>query len=67
MDRIKLKLEPILMRRVQVADLLGVCTRTIRRWEQAGRLPCIKIGNAIRYRALDVKKLVEERHYLKRL
>jgi excisionase family DNA binding protein len=62
-----IKLEPILMRRVQVADLLGVCTRTIRRWEQAGRLPCIKIGRSIRYRSLDVKKLINELNYKKRL
>tara|TARA_R110001606_G_scaffold88748_3_gene199885 strand:+ start:2266 stop:2451 length:186 start_codon:yes stop_codon:yes gene_type:complete len=56
-----------LLSRGQVADLLGVCTRTLRRWEQAGRLPCIKIGRSIRYRSLDVEKLTNEMEYLKRL
>jgi len=56
-----------LLSRGQVADLVVVCTRTLRRWEQVGRLPCVKIGRSIRYRSLDVKKLVNEMHYLKRL
>ena len=56
-----------LLSRDQVADLLGVCTRTLRRWEQVGRLPCIKIGRSIRYRSLDVKNLINEMNYRKRL
>ena len=56
-----------LLSRDQVADLLGVCTRTLRRWEQVGRLPCIKIGRSIRYRSLDVKNLINEMNYKKRL
>ncbi len=57
-----------LLTRVQVADLLGVCTRTIRRWEQVGRLACVRVSpKCIRYRSQDVEKLINEMHYLKRL
>lgn len=56
-----------LLSRGQVADLLGVCTRTIRRWEQVGRLPCVKIGRSIRYRSQDVKNLITKMNYKKRL
>ena len=57
-----------LLSRGQVADLLGVCTRTLRRWEQVGRLPCVKIGpRLVRYRSLDVQKLVNEINCLKKL
>lgn len=61
MERIKL------LNRKEVANILGVCTRTIRNWEQVGRLACVKVSpRCIRYRSQDVEKLVNEMHYLKR-
>ena len=45
--------------RKQLSEHLGVSERTIRRWEQKGWLPRIKIGNIIRYKWQDVKKLLD--------
>lgn len=57
-----------LLTRDQVANKLEVSTRTIRRWEQSGRLPCVKMSKKIiRYRLCDIKKLMEEMHYIKRI
>lgn len=45
--------------RKQLSEQLGISERTIRRWEQKGWLPRVKIGNIIRYRKSDVDKLIE--------
>ena len=42
----------------QAADLLGVCTRTIRRRIAAGDLPAYKIGRkAIRIKIVDLDRI----------
>lgn len=42
----------------QAADLLGVCTRTIRRRIAAGDLPAYKIGRkAIRIKTVDLDRI----------
>lgn len=49
----------------QVADLLGLSTRTIYRWIKAGRLPIVRLGRRVRIRHGDVVALIEqnqERH-----
>jgi excisionase family DNA binding protein len=65
MERVE---EKQLLTRDQVAKKLEVSTRTIRRWEQSGRLPCVKISDKIiRYRLNDLNKLMNEMYYLKRV
>jgi excisionase family DNA binding protein len=49
----------------QVAELLGLSTRTIYRWIKAGRLPIVRLGRRVRIRHGDVVAFIEanqERH-----
>lgn len=56
-----------LLKRTQVATVLNVSTRTVRRYEQRGMLPVIKMTRStIRYRVIDVMKLLETLRYSKR-
>ena len=47
----------------EVADLFGVDISTIRRWEQAGYLRSVRIGQRghRRYHAVDIQELLESR------
>ncbi|RSZ61555.1 helix-turn-helix domain-containing protein [Corynebacterium hylobatis] len=48
----------------QVADLLKVHPRTVRRWSTDGRLTRIRLGpRSIRYDAAEVQALVEDNSY----
>jgi excisionase family DNA binding protein len=52
-------LRPLLRRR-EVADVLGVSVRSIDRLTHSGALPRVKIGDrAVRFRGEDVAALVE--------
>lgn len=50
--------DEIMVTRTEVAKNLGISTRTVRRWEQKGWLRSFKIGNIVRYKKVDVDKLV---------
>lgn len=43
---------------VQVADLLSVSPHTIRRWADGGVLPAIRVGRCVRFREVDIERLV---------
>ncbi len=49
-----------LLTRQEVADFVGVSTKTISRWQKKGWLPVIRIGKLIRYKPTDVKKLFDD-------
>ena len=51
--------EEIYLTAKETAEKLGVDVSTLWRWDKAGYLKKIKIGNAIRYRESDVTKLME--------
>ena len=48
-----------LMDEAQACRVLAVCGRTLRKERQAGRLPYIMIGRAIRYSAADLQAYIE--------
>jgi predicted site-specific integrase-resolvase len=51
----------LLMKRKQVADLLGVSTHSVARYTRNGQLPTIVINSrTIRYRAEDVQRFVDQ-------
>jgi excisionase family DNA binding protein len=52
---------PRLLRRSEVADLLGVSRRTLDRLAQAGAIPVVYIDRRPRYLAEDVATFVRER------
>ena len=43
----------------EAAEQLKLCTRTLRKERQAGRLPYILIGRAVRYTLADLEAFVE--------
>ena len=45
-----------------VAATLQVCTKTVRRWIKDGALPHLRLGRAIRVRAVDVDVFLGRRH-----
>jgi len=47
----------------EVADLFGVDISTVRRWEQAGYLRSVRVGQRghRRYHAVDIQELLESR------
>jgi excisionase family DNA binding protein len=47
-----------LLRPGHVANVLGITTKTLRRWSEAGRLPAYFVGGHRRYRRSDVQRLV---------
>jgi excisionase family DNA binding protein len=50
---------PNLLTRKQVAEYLKVSYLTVYRWEQAGKLPALRIGaGSIRYRHADVDQFI---------
>jgi predicted DNA-binding transcriptional regulator AlpA len=52
---------PRLLRRVQVADLLGVSPRTLDRIVRAGELPVVRIDRMPRFCPEDVRALIRSR------
>ena len=52
--------EPLLTVR-EVADLLRVAEKTVRRWVAQRRLPCVRLGRAIRFARGDVFRWVSAR------
>ena len=50
---------PVLVTAEQAADVLGVSTRTLSRWEKVGRLPPIRVGRAVFYRGEDIDRAVK--------
>ena len=56
-----------LLKRTEVADVLNISTRTVRRWEAKGMLPVHKLTRScVRYRVSDVLKLLDSLRYSKR-
>jgi excisionase family DNA binding protein len=45
----------------EVADLARVSAKTVRRWEKTGRLPSVRIGAVLRFRRVDVDRLLSPR------
>lgn len=56
----ELRLQPLLTVR-QVAAVLQVDEKTIRRFVWAGRIPCVRIGRRIRFDPADVERWVSAR------
>lgn len=58
----QLKFEPLLDPD-QVAEILGVSTKTLNVWRCTGRynLPFVKVGSRVRYRRADVEAFLERR------
>jgi excisionase family DNA binding protein len=48
-----------LLRKREVAELLGVSTRTVSRLAERGEIDVVRIGRGARYRADDVRSLIE--------
>ena len=46
--------------REEVADLLGVNSRTVDRWIRSGRLGAFKLGGAVRISAADLSAFLED-------
>jgi excisionase family DNA binding protein len=46
----------------QAAKLFGVSVRTVTRWttRRHGALPCVKLGNVVRFRPEDIAALMEK-------
>ncbi len=44
----------------EVADKLGLKLSTIYRWRWARRIPCVKVGGALRFRLSDIDRLIKE-------
>ena len=42
----------------ELALILRVSTRTLRRWRQDGRLPYVRIGRNLRFRECDIDALI---------
>lgn len=49
-----------LLRRADVAEHLSVSERAVREWTDDGRLPCVRLGRAVRYRPEDVEHVRTE-------
>ena len=49
---------PRLLRVEDAAEILGVSTKTIQRWRQAGTLPCHKIGRLIRFSESELEAFI---------
>jgi excisionase family DNA binding protein len=53
-----------LLRPVEVAELLGVTTRTVRHLAETGDLRKVKLGTrSTRYRLADIERFIAERTY----
>ncbi len=52
---------PAVLRAAEVAELFGVCLRTLRRWEGRGLLIPARVGRTLFYRTQDIELLVAAR------
>jgi len=52
--------EDRLLRAQEVATMLAVSTRLVWRFRSEGRLPAVQIAGSTRFRASDVRRLIEE-------
>jgi excisionase family DNA binding protein len=43
----------------QVAELLSLKKKTIYGWAEQGRIPCYKIGKALRFRESELREFIE--------
>jgi len=50
---------PLLVDRKECARLLGVSERTVFAMTAAGRIPVVRMGRAVRYRATDIERFTE--------
>ena len=60
------RMEPLL-RRSEVAELLGVSIRTVNRLAERGELEVVRIGRGARFRADDVRALIDRSREARRL
>jgi excisionase family DNA binding protein len=57
-----LTFEPLLSAE-EAASLLTIHTNTLRLWAREGRVPCIRIGRRVAFRASQLNKWLEESYY----
>ena len=50
--------EPMLLRKQEVARLLQISVRTLEGFTNSGAIPCIRLGRSIRYRLDSVKRAI---------
>ena len=50
---------PALLTEPQAAEALNVCTRTLRKARQGGKLSYVLIGRAVRYTVSDLEAFIE--------
>jgi excisionase family DNA binding protein len=44
----------------QVADTVGVTTRTVWNWIKKGRLPVVRLGRTVRIKEEDFRRFIDE-------
>ena len=59
------KLDNRMLTRKQVCEMLGISLPTLHSWTKEGILKGIRIGNAIRYHAEDIKAAMQDIHSIK--
>lgn len=55
------RIEDALLTLREVAGLLRVSEKTVRRWVAAGKLPCMRAGRVLRFLPADLFRFVEAR------
>ena len=51
--------EPLLLTVNQASAALAVCSKTLWALTRDGRLPCVRIGRAVRYDLADVRAFID--------
>lgn len=46
----------------EVAQLFGVCTKTITRWREAGIITPVPVGGLLKYRNSDCRRIIQARN-----
>ena len=59
-DELKATNEDKLLTREEVKEMCGVCDTTLWLWNKRNYLKAIKVGNKVRYRFSDVKRILGE-------
>jgi len=52
-------MEPLLMSARDTARALSICEKTLWALTRDGKLPCVRIGRAVRYDVQDVRRFIE--------